>query len=620
LTPFFIEEMKKGALGDAIYYLIVESDSEFSVRNIHSVIVSNDETYLPRYFYGKKEDMKEALPKDRQIVGIYKQKPQLISAFPNDLEHQNYIAQLEEEMSYYVYMYKLPDGTLCTYDEHFNPKPEKALTNVGNFLEFSLTGEMTETQRKATEYALELWSEQLAGIVPVDIEVDLYPLGSGVLGMSFFPLCFIDPDKNIAFPSALWNQLVEFKASSEWDIKIVMNSTFVFFFGLDGNTIGYDYVTIMIHEVTHGLGFGCYCDAADGEFFWGVPGTYDCQLYQGIDGISFTELSNSERAALMVSNNLYSGAPNSNLLKANNGVRVKMYAPIYYSGGSSAHHWDNNVGFVNFMQYSYQYPLHTFNDRKIGILKDMGWETPVIDTNAVWVTFHANGSTGIRLPQPFSPGIAQNLKINSFSKTGYDFINWNTQIDETGDSYKDRESITIHENTELYAQWEPGTFTLTFYPNSGTVYPTSKQVVFGLPIGEMPIPKKPNYKFEGWKIGAKNYTEESIWTFAANNTFTAKWSVITPIEENQIHELILIFPNPTTGELRITSYELRITDVEIYDVLGRKVGKKFSSNLLEGWQPQDDGVVLDISNLNSGIYFLRIETKKGTVMKKIIKN
>jgi len=83
---------------------------------------------------------------------------------------------------------------------------------------------------------------------------------------------------------------------------------------------------------------------------------------------------------------------------------------------------------------------------------------------------------------------------------------------------------------------------------------------------------------------------------------------------------IKVYPNPTTGELRIANYELRIDNIEIFDIYGRKVGAKFPSNVLEGWQPQADGVVLNISHLNSGIYFMKITTEQGVITKKIIKN
>jgi hypothetical protein len=125
LSPFFIEELRRGALGDAEHYLVIEATSNNSVKNLTSVSCSNGEVYIPRYFYGEKENVQEALPKDRQITSISKSKPQLISAFPDDPEVQQRIALLEEARSYYVYVFKLPDGTKCTYSEILNPDGEQ---------------------------------------------------------------------------------------------------------------------------------------------------------------------------------------------------------------------------------------------------------------------------------------------------------------------------------------------------------------------------------------------------------------------------------------------------------------------------------------------------------------
>lgn len=83
---------------------------------------------------------------------------------------------------------------------------------------------------------------------------------------------------------------------------------------------------------------------------------------------------------------------------------------------------------------------------------------------------------------------------------------------------------------------------------------------------------------------------------------------------------IVVYPNPTTGELRITSNELQVTAIEIFDVYGRNVGIKFPSNVWDGWQPKPDGVVLNISHLSNGMYFIKIYTENGEVTKKIIKN
>jgi len=120
LSAFLIEELKQGVLGDAEQFLVVETTLGDSVKSVSAVSTSNGEVFIPRYFYGDKEDIKEALPKDRIITGIIKSKPRLISAAPDDPEVQQRIAKMEEARSYYVYMFKLPDGTMCTYDESFN--------------------------------------------------------------------------------------------------------------------------------------------------------------------------------------------------------------------------------------------------------------------------------------------------------------------------------------------------------------------------------------------------------------------------------------------------------------------------------------------------------------------
>jgi hypothetical protein len=132
LAPFYIEELRLGALGDAALYLVAITDSDYSVKKVTSISTSNGDGYIPRYFYGQKENVQEALPKDRQITGITKKKPHYISAFPDDPEMQLRIAQMEEAASYYLYIFKLPDGTVCTYDENLNPTTGSSNANTGS--------------------------------------------------------------------------------------------------------------------------------------------------------------------------------------------------------------------------------------------------------------------------------------------------------------------------------------------------------------------------------------------------------------------------------------------------------------------------------------------------------
>ena len=88
--------------------------------------------------------------------------------------------------------------------------------------------------------------------------------------------------------------------------------------------------------------------------------------------------------------------------------------------------------------------------------------------NGVWggkepvqltVTFEANGSTeypveGTMEPQTVLEKTDTALNANSFTREGYNFLNWNTAADGTGDSYADGATVNLTENTTLYAQWE----------------------------------------------------------------------------------------------------------------------------------------------------------------------
>ena len=76
---------------------------------------------------------------------------------------------------------------------------------------------------------------------------------------------------------------------------------------------------------------------------------------------------------------------------------------------------------------------------------------------------------------------------------------------------------------------------------------------------------------------------------------------------------ITLVPNPTTGELQITNYELQITSIEVFDVYGRKQKAESRKEKAEG------NMEIDISHLPAGLYFVKIQTEAGEITKKIIK-
>ena len=104
----------------------------------------------------------------------------------------------------------------------------------------------------------------------------------------------------------------------------------------------------------------------------------------------------------------------------------------------------------------------------------------------------------------------------------------------------------------------------------------------------------------------------------------------TPLSISNLQEykdsFVKIYPNPTTGQLRIDNGQWTIDNVELFDVYGRKApfnsheGGRLPSfgGAGGGGSPFEGGrgMSIDISHLPSGVYFLKINNE---VVKKIIK-
>ncbi len=71
---------------------------------------------------------------------------------------------------------------------------------------------------------------------------------------------------------------------------------------------------------------------------------------------------------------------------------------------------------------------------------------------------------------------------------------------------------------------------------------------------------------------------------------------------------ITLSPNPTSNLLFIASENLEITSLSIFNLSGQKV-----------MEIKEATSEIDVSTLQSGIYFLEITSEKGTVIKKFVK-
>ncbi len=179
------------------------------------------------------------------------------------------------------------------------------------------------------------------------------------------------------------------------------------------------------------------------------------------------------------------------------------------------------------------------------------------------VTFVQAGQTA----QVFE-GIEENTAFTNIpetqDKTGYTVV-WNpTHL----------ASLTnITANVVVEAIATPNTYTLTYAPNGGTVSAASKTVTYDSAIGEMAIPERPGYIFDGWEYSGTIYTATSIWNIASNATFTAQWT------DNRENVSVTFINTDGSSTVKTVKYGDPLTDIPtVKEKTGYTVDTKWYSD------------------------------------------
>jgi hypothetical protein len=257
----------------------------------------------------------------------------------------------------------------------------------------------------AFQYAANLWGTLLNSTVPIKIDACWASLGEGVLGHSatdsFYRNFAGAPQSNTWYSVALANALSGADRNgntAEMHIAYSSSSSFTWYFGADGNPpmSQYDFVSVVLHEIAHGLNFAGSMQVSGGVGSWGggtgYPVIYDRFAENGsIQALINTSLfpnPSTQLAAQLTSNNIYF---NGTYAKAANGnSRVKLYAPSTWRPGSSYAHLDEMFnGTANaLMTYSLNNgeAVHDPGPIPCGILRDLGWQNPCQTTSAPTVT------------------------------------------------------------------------------------------------------------------------------------------------------------------------------------------------------------------------------------------
>ncbi|MDN5202975.1 T9SS type A sorting domain-containing protein [Fulvivirgaceae bacterium BMA10] len=308
-------------------------------------------------------------------------------------------------------------------DQHTSiPPPERFLKEQFNSarrktstFEVTYVGFSTEA-RAAFQQAIDIWETLLVSEVPIRVLANWRPLASGTLGSSSSGTLFRNfqgaPKIQTWYPVALAEKITRTEMNdNEPDIVANFNSGANWYLGLDASPESgeFDLVSVVLHEIAHGLGFsGSFSvSGVNGSYgFSGFPQVYDHFVENGsglqlIDSENFNNNSPNLSDQLTGSSLFFSG----DIVKNNNGGnRAEIYAPDPFDNGSSISHLDETrfpSGTVNSLmtpQIGASEAIHNPGPITLNLFADLGWihtnidHEPLTDTEDLSSSFQVTAN------------------------------------------------------------------------------------------------------------------------------------------------------------------------------------------------------------------------------------
>lgn len=175
------------------------------------------------------------------------------------------------------------------------------------------------------------------------------------------------------------------------DFQLKINSSISWYRGTDGRTppSNYDLVTVVLHELCHGLGFfdSMNVNATVGYYgLGGLPVVFD-NFVENLPGQKLTdtlafESNTAELYNQLISGQLYFNGPL--VRQYHSGSRARLYAPSSWDNGSSVSHLDEVSNPDNPLMTPFIDPgeaIHNPGRLTLMMLGDMGWiNTRIIHT------------------------------------------------------------------------------------------------------------------------------------------------------------------------------------------------------------------------------------------------
>lgn len=272
--------------------------------------------------------------------------------------------------------------------EYFNRL--KSATIKKPTIEVTYSGFSYEAQQ-AFQYAVDIWKNLIYTPVPIRIKANWQSLSKGVLGScgpSNYYKNFNSTERwNCYYPVVLVEKMLgeEVNGVDQYDLTASFNKDFNnWYFGIDGNTPAqkYDFVSTVLHELAHGLGFSGFFTSTSGKGGYGSEGisaVFD-QFVIDKDNNKLVDTSIFPNPSIKLNLAFTSGWLEFYTKLVNNKL-PRLYAPSTWDDGSSIYHLDDSsypAGDPNSLMTPYTgmgEAIHFPGPNALSIMYDMGWES-----------------------------------------------------------------------------------------------------------------------------------------------------------------------------------------------------------------------------------------------------
>jgi hypothetical protein len=224
------------------------------------------------------------------------------------------------------------------------------------------------------------------------------------------------------------------------------------------------------------------------------------------------------------------------------------------------------------------------------------------------VSLTANPEEGGTLTGDGTFEYGQTAYIFASPNTGYNFVNWT----ENGEVFTTDEGfyVNIFSDRNFVANFEAQTVDIkvNIEPADGGEVAGEGAYSYGDQVILTVTPYE-NYAFVNWTENGEVVCEEPTYTFTATTTRMLTVNLISTEGLGELSGNFVMYPNPVSDKLVVETTET-IDHLEIYNLLGALVYSDTDCATK---------VEISVSDLPSGLYFVRLKTNNNTETLKFVK-